>query len=87
MSRQIGVLRGSLRPREVLRGSLAKPEAIRPAEYEGAYAVTPKIAESVVLPTKERFMRQDVTVEKIPQFEVTNEAGGKTLIMGDEYYA
>lgn len=54
--------------------------------YTGAYQVTPKIYGPVVLETKDKSMADDVTVLKIPQFEVSNEAGGNTLIMGDEYY-
>lgn len=46
----------------------------------------PKTYEPVVLETKGRSMLDDVTVQKIPQFEVSNDAGGKTLILGDEYY-
>lgn len=53
--------------------------------YDGDYTVTPKIYEATVLPTKEKTMREDVTVRKIPQFEVSNESGGITLIMGNEY--
>lgn len=53
--------------------------------YDGDYTVTPKIYEATVLPTKEKTMREDVTVLKIPQFEVSNESGGITLIMGNEY--
>ena len=53
--------------------------------YTGDYTVTPKIYEATVLPTKAKNMREDVTVLKIPQFEVSNESGGITLIMGNEY--
>lgn len=54
--------------------------------YEGAYEVTPRIYEPVELPTRDRLLRDDVTVKQIPQYEVSNEAGGTTLIMGEEYY-
>lgn len=53
--------------------------------YEGEYEVTPKTYEPVILPTKNRLLSQDVNVLKIPQYEVSNAAGGVTLIMGDEY--
>lgn len=56
------------------------------AAYTGVYTVTPKIDGPVVLSTKNKTMRDDVTVRKIPQHEVSNEAGGNTLIMGDEYF-
>lgn len=54
--------------------------------YTGEYEVTPKIYEPVSLETKNRFLRDNVTVKKIPQYVVSNDAGGNTLIMGDEYF-
>ncbi len=68
---------GSVRVIEVGTGG-SKP-------YEGDYDVTPKIYEPVVLPTRNRLLTRDVNVAKIPQYEVSNAAGGLTLIMGDEY--
>lgn len=53
--------------------------------YEGVYDVTPKTYAPVVLPTRNRLLSRDVNVAKIPQYEVSNAAGGLTLIMGDEY--
>lgn len=55
------------------------------APYEGEYDVTPKTYAPVVLPTRDRYLSRDVNVAKIPQYEVSNAAGGLTLIMGDEY--
>lgn len=54
--------------------------------YTGKYEVTPEIYNPVTLPTKDKTLRDDVTVLRIPQYEVSNEAGGNTLIMGDEYF-
>ena len=54
--------------------------------YDGEYDVTPKVSAPVVLQTEGKTMKKDVTVLKIPQFEVSNPEGGKTLIIGDEYY-
>lgn len=54
--------------------------------YEDTYEVTPGIYEEVTLATKNKAMKEDVVVHKVPQYEVSNEAGGTTLIMGDEYY-
>ena len=73
-----------LRARPELTAELAGKAIGRP--YEGEYQVTPKISESVVLQTEGKSMQKDVTVLKIPQFEVSNPEGGKTLIIGDEYY-
>lgn len=54
--------------------------------YTGPYEVTPKVNTAVTLDTKALRMKEDVVVHKIPQYEVSNEAGGKTFIVGDEYY-
>lgn len=54
--------------------------------YVGGYEVTPKVAQSTVLETANKVLAKDITVKKIPQFEVSNEANGKTLIIGEEYY-
>jgi hypothetical protein len=50
-------------------------------EYDGSYEITPK-AEEQILPTAYKVMRNDVTVNKIPYAEVTNPAGGTTVIIG-----
>lgn len=55
-------------------------------KYEGDYEVTPSTYNDKVLATRNLVMTKDVTVRKIPQFEVSNTAGGKTLIIGEEYY-
>lgn len=53
--------------------------------FQGPYEVTPKVYSQVTLATKALRMKEDVVVRKIPQYEVSNEAGGKTFIIGDEY--
>ena len=54
--------------------------------YDGTYNVTPQFGGEVILETKNKAMTDDVTVKKMPQYEVSNNAGGKTLILGDKYY-
>lgn len=51
--------------------------------YEGEYEVTPKTYDEQVLPTKNKRMINNLTVKKIPQYEVSNDSG-YTLIIGDE---
>lgn len=51
--------------------------------YTGEYEVTPKTYDEQVLPTKNKRMINNLTVKKIPQFEVSNEYG-YTLIIGEE---
>lgn len=61
------------------------PAVVGAPEYSGPYDITPLFSVQT-LPTAKRLMRQDVTVKKIPQYEVSNDYGGYTLIIGDEYY-
>ena len=55
-------------------------------KYEGEYDVIPSTYNDKVLATQNLVMTKDVTVRKIPQFEVSNTSNGKTLIIGEEYY-
>lgn len=54
-------------------------------EYSGPYDITPLFT-AQVLPTAKRLMQQDLTIKKIPQYEVSNDSSGYTLIIGEEYY-
>lgn len=54
--------------------------------YDGAYSVTPKVYEETTLETKQKLMKSNVTVARIPQYQVSNDADGVTLIIGEEYY-
>lgn len=53
--------------------------------YDGAYSVTPKVYEETTLETKQKLMQNNVTVSRIPQYQVSNDAEGVTLIIGEEY--
>ena len=55
-------------------------------KYAGETTVTPKVENETVLPTRDKIVKDDITVLKIPKFEVSNESGGYTLIIGEEYY-
>ena len=55
-------------------------------QYKGETTVTPKNYEETRLETKDKLMPDNVTVRKIPRYEVSNDSGGVTLIMGDEYF-
>lgn len=54
-------------------------------EYSGPYDITPLFT-AQVLPTAKKLMQKDVTIRKIPQYEVSNDSNGYTLIIGEEYY-
>lgn len=50
--------------------------------YLGAYEVIPS-TEDQVLRTKNKGMRDDVTVRSVPFHEMNNEQGGSTVIIGE----
>ena len=50
-------------------------------QYEGEYSVSPKFTEQT-LPTAKKILTEDVRVEEIPYFEVSNNAGGTTVTIG-----
>lgn len=50
--------------------------------YEGAYEVTPTV-EGFTLPTAKRVMTEDLTVRRIPYYEMDNTAG-TTVFIGSE---
>lgn len=54
-------------------------------EYAGPYDITPLLS-AQTLPTAKRLLQQNITIKKIPQYEVTNDSNGYTLIIGEEYY-
>ena len=51
--------------------------------YNGSYSVVPRKIEQV-LETKNKSMRDDVTIDPINYAEVTNPQGGKTATIGFE---
>ena len=53
-------------------------------KYGGTYTVTPEVDTVQTLETAGTYMTNDVTVNAIPDYEVSNEAGGNTFIIGKE---
>lgn len=51
-----------------------------PEPYEGEYMVTPKANEAVVLPTQHKTLTEDVTIQKVPYFETSNDHGTTVYI-------
>lgn len=50
--------------------------------YEGDHIITPSRAEQI-MPTKNKQMTDNVTVEAIPFYEVGNNSHGTTFIIGE----
>jgi len=53
--------------------------------YTGPYTVTPLVNGNLVLQTDDKLMTENLTVLKVPQYEVSNPSGGLTLTIGDDY--
>ncbi len=51
--------------------------------YDGPYEITPKV-ESQTMATKGKSMAENVTIKSIPYFDVSNNAGGSTVYIGNE---
>jgi len=77
-------LNGRLSANQTLVGTLSIPLSADANVYDGDYVVTPKVAESTVLATKSKVMRDDVTVKEIPLYETTNPSGGTTVYIAME---
>lgn len=59
------------------------PEYIGGETYKGDYLVKPKVTEQTI-PTRDKVMLDDVTIEPIPFFNVSNTSGGTTAYIGNE---
>lgn len=86
---QEGVLFGSMSSVGNLSGTINSEESLTGRIvittdrecYTGNCHVIPKI-DSQVLPTCDKVINQDITVEGIPFYEVSNQQGGTTFIIG-----
>lgn len=67
--------------RNKLTGVIAQSGGSYP-KYEGEYEVIPSLAEDITLDTAKKLMTDDVTVKKVPRYDVANEAGGTTIYIG-----
>ena len=67
--------------RNSLTGVIAQSGGSFP-KYEGEYEVIPSLAEDIKLETAKKLMTDDVTVKKLPRYDVANEAGGTTVYLG-----
>lgn len=71
-----------LQPRQKLEVSLnVSVSAVSGAAYEGPYTLDPDF-DGVTLPTKNKTMGADVTVNPIAVARVGNSAGGTTIYIG-----
>lgn len=67
--------------RNKLTGVIAQSGGSFP-KYEGEYEIIPSLSEDITLETAKKLMTDDVTVKKLPRYDVANEAGGTTVYLG-----
>ena len=51
-------------------------------KYDGSHIVTPLAHDDQILKTEGKHLKTDIIVQKIPYSEVSNTAGGTTVIIG-----
>lgn len=51
--------------------------------YRGKYHVTPT-TEGETLQTKEKYMTDDLTIDPVPRYDVSNTSGGTTIFIASE---
>ena len=76
-----GTITGRLSALESLSGKMNIPEVVGVTLYDGEYVVSPDF-EGSILETKDKLLRQDVTVNPIEVQTVSNLSGGKTVYIG-----
>ena len=52
--------------------------------YSGETVIAPKAAEDIVLPTKDTYVPDDITVRKVPAYRTENASGGNTVYIASE---
>ena len=67
-----------------LHGTLSAVTVIGAELYEGAYTVHSAAHEAQELPTANKHLIKNITVEKIPYYETSNLSDGITIYIGDE---
>ena len=58
-------------------------EFIKTHLYKGDYSIKSSF-EDTVLPTKNKYLTDDISIHKMNQSETSNASGGYTLYIGDE---
>lgn len=78
---------GMIQPEVSLKAEMNAATTAKSEVYDddiNNYTITPSWEADIVLPTKSKLMKENLTVEKIAQYIVSNEAGGVTLILGGQ---
>lgn len=68
----------------LLSASVAEIVPVGGGPYTGDYVVDPSFVEST-LPTKDKLLLEDVTINPIEVVRVSNPSGGKTVFIGGNF--
>lgn len=77
-------IRAVIRYPTPLRAKIKEISAAAGEPYTGPYTVTPRAYAETILPTKNKHLTDDVQVQKIPYYDVSNAAGGSTVYIAKE---
>ena len=77
------ILHGNLAPEEGLTVAITIPDVAHDRPFVGPYEVTPKAHDRTVLETRGKSMADDVTVLKIPYYEIGNSSGDTVYIANE----
>lgn len=77
---------GTIQPEVSLKAQMNGAVTAQSEIYDDidGYVIIPSWEADIVLPTKSKLMKENLTVKKIAQTTVSNEAGGITLILGGQ---
>ena len=67
-----------------ISGTLTIPSAAGVSLYDGPYEVTPKAWDEQVLETAHKMLTDDVTVFRVPYYEVSNVFDGLTAYIAED---
>ena len=77
---------GTIQPEVSLKAQMNAAITAQSDIYDDidGYVITPSWEAAVVIHTKSKLMKENLTVKNIAQSSVSNEAGGITLILGGQ---
>lgn len=65
-----------------IQGRIATVFVASGESYSGEYTVSPAFSQQV-LPTKDKLLNNNITVNAISVYKTTNASGGNTIVIGD----
>lgn len=74
---------GKVTNAEFLKGNIFIPLSVKSATYDGDYEIIPKV-NAQTIETKNKKMKENLTVLAIPYYETSNPTG-KTVYIGGNY--